>query len=97
MPFRDAVPADTHATPPLPGLSPIEGKPIFARFDIGALSSDGGLLVLPEIAEGLSIARRSAACADDGQGQIARLNARSAAIVSIMRASAGAVASSTAA
>jgi hypothetical protein len=30
-------------TLPLPGLSPIEGKEIVARFDGGRLSSDGGL------------------------------------------------------
>ncbi len=33
----------------LPGLSPIEGKELVARFDGGRLSSDGGLLVLREI------------------------------------------------
>ncbi len=43
------MPADTHATPPLPGLLPVAGKPIIARFDGGALSSDGGLLALREI------------------------------------------------
>ena len=36
-------------TLPLPGLSPIAGKQIVARFDGGRLSSDGGLLVLREI------------------------------------------------
>jgi hypothetical protein len=46
LPFSDAMPAANQATPPLPGLSPIEGKPIIARFDGGALSSDGGLLAL---------------------------------------------------
>lgn len=51
------MPAATHATLPLPGLSPIEGKPIIARFDGGALSSDGGLLALREIEERLGIAR----------------------------------------
>lgn len=59
------MPADTHATLPLPGLSPIEGKPIIARFDGGALSSDGGLLALREIEERLGIAYRLAACIDD--------------------------------
>ncbi|MCZ8147453.1 MAG: transposase [Roseomonas sp.] len=59
------MPADTHATPPLPGLSPVAGKPIIARFDGGALSSDGGLLALREIEERLGIARRLAACIDD--------------------------------
>ena len=57
--------ADTHARPPLPGLSPVEGKPIIARFDGSALSSDGGLLALREIEERLGVARRLAACIDD--------------------------------
>ena len=49
----------------LPGLSPIEGKEIVARFDGGRLSSDGGLLVLREIERRLAIADRLAACIDD--------------------------------
>jgi hypothetical protein len=52
-------------TPPLPGLSPIEGKEIVARFDGGRLSSDGGLLVLREIERRLALADRLAACIDD--------------------------------
>ena len=47
------MPAETHATPPLPGLSPVAGKPIIARFDDGSLSSDGGLLALREVEERL--------------------------------------------
>src|SRR5512135_1986189 len=50
---------------PLPGLSPIEGKEIVARFDGGRLSSDGGLVVLREIERRLSVADRLAACIDD--------------------------------
>ena len=34
------------ATPFLPGLSPVRGKAVVARFDGGRLSSEGGLLVL---------------------------------------------------
>src|SRR6266511_4418399 len=49
----------------LPGLSPIEGKEIVARFDGGRLSSDGGLLVLREIEQRLEVADRLAACIDD--------------------------------
>src|SRR5512134_2277142 len=49
----------------LPGLSPIEGKEVVARFDGGRLSSDGGLLVLGEIERRLSVADRLAACIDD--------------------------------
>ena len=49
----------------LPGLSPIEGKEIVARFDGGRLSSDGGLLVLREIEQRFEVADRLAACIDD--------------------------------
>ena len=59
------MPADTHATPPLPGLSPVAGNPIIARFDGGSLSSDGGLLALREVEERLGVARRLAACIGD--------------------------------
>src|SRR6266542_4176605 len=52
-------------TLPLPGLSPIDGKEIVARFDGGRLSSDGGLLVLREIERRLKVADRLAACIDD--------------------------------
>ena len=52
-------------TLPLPGLSPVEGKEIVARFDGGRLSSDGGLLVLREIEQRLKVADRLAACIKD--------------------------------
>src|SRR5512143_1982391 len=52
-------------TLPLPGLSPVAGKEVVARFDGGRLSSDGGLLVLREIERRLAIADRLAACIDD--------------------------------
>jgi hypothetical protein len=52
-------------TLPLPGLSPIAGKEVVARFDGGRLSSDGGLLVLREIEQRLKVADRLAACIDD--------------------------------
>ena len=44
------------ATPILPGLSPVAGKPLTATFDAGRLSSDGGLIVLREIATRLGLA-----------------------------------------
>ena len=34
---------------PLPGLSPVSGKTVIAKFDGGLLSSDGGVLVLREV------------------------------------------------
>jgi hypothetical protein len=52
-------------TLPLPGLSPVAGKEIVARFDGGRLSSDGGLLVLREIERRLAVAERLAACIED--------------------------------
>jgi hypothetical protein len=53
------------ATPFLPGLSPVQGKPVVARFDGGRLSSEGGLLALREIDRRLGIADRLAACLKD--------------------------------
>jgi hypothetical protein len=40
----------------LPGLSPVAVKPLAATFDAGRLSSDGGLIVLREIATRLGLA-----------------------------------------
>ncbi|WP_287849888.1 IS1380 family transposase, partial [Acidiphilium sp.] len=52
-------------TPILPGLSPVAGKSIEARFDGEMLSSDGGLLALREVEKRLGIAAQLAACIDD--------------------------------
>ncbi|WP_286209078.1 transposase [Azospirillum sp. A1-3] len=52
-------------TSPLPGLSPVTGKPVIGRFDGGRLSSDGGLLVLREMAKRLRFTDRVAACIED--------------------------------
>jgi hypothetical protein len=49
----------------LPGLSPVCGKPIEARFDGACMSSDGGLLALREVEQRLHIAQRLAACIRD--------------------------------
>ena len=46
----------TQATPSLLGLSPVAGKPLTAAFDAGPLSSDGGVIVLREIALRLGLA-----------------------------------------
>jgi hypothetical protein len=59
------MPARVESTSPLPGLSPVRGKPLIARFDAGQLSSDGGLLALREVERRLGIADRLAACIDD--------------------------------
>ena len=53
------------ATPFLPGLSPVRGKTVVARFDGGRLSSEGGLLALREIERRLGLADRLAACLKD--------------------------------
>ena len=53
------------ATPFLPGLSPVQGKAVIARFGGGRLSSEGGLLALREIERRLAIADRLAACLKD--------------------------------
>jgi len=49
----------------LPGLSPVCGKAIVARFDAACMSSDGGLLALREVEQRLKSASRLAACIDD--------------------------------
>ena len=59
------MPADIDVRLPLPGLSPVAGKPIIACFDGGSLSSDGGLLPLHEVEARLGVAERLAACIDD--------------------------------
>ena len=50
---------------PLPGLSPVGGKTIVAKFDAGLLSSDGGVLMLREVEQRLRVADRMAACIED--------------------------------
>ena len=52
-------------TPFLPGLSPVQGKAVVARFDGGRLSSEGGLLVLREVERRLGLADRLATCLKD--------------------------------
>jgi hypothetical protein len=59
------MPTAIETTLPLPGLSPVAGKPIIARFDGGSLSSDGGLMALREVEARLGVAERLAACIDD--------------------------------
>jgi len=52
-------------TPYLPGLSPVAGKELCARFDGGRLSSDGGVLLFPGIEKRLGIAGLLASCLHD--------------------------------
>ncbi len=51
--------------PFLPGLSPVAGKELCARFDGGRLSSDGGVLLLRGIELGLGLADVPASCLRD--------------------------------
>ena len=55
----------TEAPGYLPGLSPVEGKPVHVAFDGGRLTSDAGVLVLAEIERKLGIAERLARCIED--------------------------------
>lgn len=59
------MPASADGNPILPGLSPIGGKSIVARFDSPRMSSDGGLLALREVELRLGIAQRVASCISD--------------------------------
>jgi hypothetical protein len=63
--LETAMPARVDHTLPLPGLSPVRGKPVVARFDGGRLSSDGGILLLTEIERRLGVAERLARCLED--------------------------------
>jgi len=49
----------------LPGLSPVESLDIHACFDGGALSSDGGVLILREIERRLGFATMLTGCMRD--------------------------------
>jgi hypothetical protein len=55
----------TVSTPMLPGLSPVAGKAVVAKFDGGQLSSDGGLLLLRQVEQRLRVAERLASCIKD--------------------------------
>ena len=59
------MPATAEPFSTLPGLLPICGKAVEARFDAARMSSDGGLLTLREIELRLGIADRFAACIPD--------------------------------
>jgi hypothetical protein len=63
--FREATFAMPDLMPMLPGLSSVAGKSVVAKFDGGLLSSDGGLLLLREVEQRLSVADRLAACIED--------------------------------
>ena len=57
--------AAIETTSMLPGLSPVRGRAVVARFDAAHMSSDGGLLALREVERRLGIADRLAGCIRD--------------------------------
>ncbi|MCF6200099.1 MAG: transposase [Hyphomicrobiaceae bacterium] len=59
----------TDYTPLLPGLSPVENHEIIARFDGGALSSNGGVVVLCALERQLNFADMLAGCMSDRRDQ----------------------------
>jgi hypothetical protein len=63
--FCETTPAMNDPTLLLPGLSPVAGKTVVAKFDGGLLSSDGGLVVLRAVEQRLRVADRLAACIAD--------------------------------
>ena len=58
------------ATPFLPGLSPVAGKPLTAAQDAGNLTANGGLIALREIAMGLKLADVIAAPLPDARNPL---------------------------
>jgi len=58
-------PAMSHDTPILPGLSPVDGLDIHARFDGGSMSSNGGALLLREVELRMGLADLLASCLVD--------------------------------
>ncbi len=52
-------------TPILPGLSPVCGLDVHARFDGGQMSSNGGALLLREAGRGFKFAEMLAGCIPD--------------------------------
>ena len=54
-------------TPILPGLSPVDGLDIHAKFDGGAMSSNGGALLLREAGHGRKLSTLLASCIADAR------------------------------
>jgi hypothetical protein len=59
------APAVDESTGILPGLPPVEGKPVHVAFDGGRMTSDTGILLLAAIEQRLGIAGRLADCIED--------------------------------
>ena len=54
-------------TPILPGLSPVDNLPIHAKFDGGAMSSNGGALLLREAGRSRRLSALLASCIADAR------------------------------
>ena len=54
-------------TPILPGLSPVDGLDIHARFDGGAMSSNGGALLLRQAGRARKLSTLLASCITDAR------------------------------
>jgi len=61
----EVTPAMSENAPFLPGLSPVQGKPVHVTFDGGRLTSDAGVLLLAEVERRLGLAERLARCLTD--------------------------------
>ena len=70
----------------LPGLSPVEGRELRADFDGGALSSDGGVLLLREIERKMGIADVLASCLADPRDPMRTLHSHASMIRARMMA-----------
>ena len=58
-------------TPILPGLSPVDNLPIHAKFDGGAMSSNGGALLLREAGRSRRLSALLASCIADARDPVA--------------------------
>jgi len=74
------------ATPFLPGLSPVAGKPLTAQRDAGNLTSNGGLIVLRESALRSGIANVVAAPLPDTRNQLLVIHSYAAMVTARMMA-----------
>ena len=70
----------------LPGLSSLEGRELRADFDGGALSSDGGVLVLREIERKMGISDVLASCLADLRNPMRTLHSHASMIRARMMA-----------
>ncbi len=70
QPLTETMPVKVEITPPLPGLSPVAGKPLVSHFDGGGLSSNDGVLELREVKPRLGIPDRPPAASMTGEAPL---------------------------